>query len=75
MKKLLMISLVPLMLSGCMYQTVNSYDIMRASAVCKGVEDIHEITSNFLGVEYVTCKSKGFEEELGGTYKNLKGQQ
>lgn len=75
MKKLLVISLVPLMLSGCMYQTVNSYDIMRASAVCNGVEDVHEITSNFLGDENVTCKSKGFPERLGETYKNLKGKQ
>ena len=75
MKKLLVISLVSLMLSGCMYQAVNSYDIMRASVVCNGVDDIQEITAEVFGGEEVTCKSKGFSEHLGTAYKNLKGKQ
>lgn len=75
MKKLLVISLIPLMLSGCLYQTVNSYDIMRASVVCNGVDDIQEITADAFGGEEVTCKSKGFSQPLGRTYKNLKGKQ
>lgn len=75
MKKLLVISLIPLMLSGCIYQNVNSYDIMRASVVCNGVDDIQEITADSFGGENVTCKSKGFSEHLGTAYKNLKGKE
>ena len=51
MKKLLVISLVSLMLSGCMYQAVNSYDIMRASVVCNGVDDI--VTGKQIGRAHV----------------------
>ena len=75
MKKLLVISLASLMLSGCLYQTVNSYDIMRASAVCNGIDDVEAITADSFGSEFVICKSKGSSENLGETYKNLKVKQ
>lgn len=45
-----------LVLSGC-YQTVNKYDMDKAVIVCKGYENIHEVSAQFDGQEVVTCKN------------------
>lgn len=55
MKKLLVTILTALSLQGCMYQTVNSYDIARANYYCKGSENVVQISSSVSGVEIVTC--------------------
>ena len=44
-----------LSLTGCFYQTVNQFDIQRASMVCGGVEKIVRITAEFDGYEKVLC--------------------
>ena len=43
-------------LSGCFYQSTNSFDIDRAYTVC-GKGNIVEINSNFLGTETVLCRN------------------
>ncbi len=57
-------------LYGCMYQTVDQYDINRALVVCKNTENIASISANFAGDEYVTCYSG--ESELLGRVKGAK---
>ena len=44
-----------LSLSGCFYQTVNQFDIQRASKACGGVEKIVQIAAAFDGQEKVLC--------------------
>ena len=44
-----------LSLTGCFYQTVNQFDIQRASKVCGGVDKIVRITAEFDGYEKVLC--------------------
>ena len=44
-----------LSLTGCFYQTVNQFDIQRASKVCGGVEKIVQISAAFDGQEKVLC--------------------
>ncbi len=44
-----------LSLTGCFYQTVNRFDIQRASKVCGGVEKIVQISAVFDGQEKVLC--------------------
>ena len=44
-----------LSLTGCFYQTVNQFDIERASKVCGGVEKIVQISAAFDGREKVLC--------------------
>ena len=44
-----------LSLTGCFYQTVNQFDIQRASKACGGVEKIVEISAAFDGQEKVLC--------------------
>ena len=46
-----------LSLTGCFYQTVNQFDIERASKACSGVEKVVEISSSYLGDEVVFCKN------------------
>lgn len=48
-----------LSLTGCMYQTVNQFDIQRAKNLCGGIEKIVEITANFDGKESVLCMNGG----------------
>ena len=47
--------LLALMLSGCMYQTTNITDIMKAQKFCLGRGGILHIKANFLGVEHISC--------------------
>lgn len=54
-----------LSLSGCLYQSVNSYDLDRATKVCEGYEVV-EITANFVGVETTTCSDGKKYKLLGG---------
>ena len=61
MKSLVFVMCLPL--AGCFYQTVNQFDIERASKVCGGVEKIVEISSSFLGKEVAFCKN-GEKNEL-----------
>ena len=44
-----------LSLTGCFYQTVDQFDIKRASNVCGGVDKIVKITAEFDGYEKVLC--------------------
>ena len=44
-----------LSLTGCFYQTVNQFDIKRASKSCGGVEKIVQISAAFDGQEKVLC--------------------
>lgn len=53
MKSILICASV-ILLSGC-YQSVNQYDISRATRICGGVEKIVEIHANFMGWESVVC--------------------
>ena len=48
-------ALPALLLTGCFYQTVNQFDIQRASKVCGGVEKIVQISAAFDGQEKVLC--------------------
>ena len=45
-----------LSLTGCFYQTVNQFDIQRASKACRGTEKVVEIIADFFGDEFVLCK-------------------
>ena len=52
------LSVLPaLLLTGCFYQTVNQFDIERASKACGGVEKVVEISAGYLGNEVVLCKN------------------
>ena len=47
-----------LLLTGCIYQSVNSYDMMHAIPICKSYgEEVVEISSYFDGQERVTCSN------------------
>ena len=59
---LLFVSVVSL--SGCFYQTTDSFDINRAYTVC-GKENIVEINSDFLGNESVLCRNGKKQTLLG----------
>jgi hypothetical protein len=61
----LAILVICLNLTGCFYQTVNSWDIERASQVCGGVENVVEINAMFSGDEFVACRT-GDEFNLHG---------
>lgn len=52
---ILTVLLVALLLTGCFYQTVNQFDIQRASKACGGVEKIVGISAAFDGQEKVLC--------------------
>ena len=53
--KLIAIMILPAMLTGCFFQTVNQYDINDAIKVCGGIEEVAEITAYGTGVEGFTC--------------------
>ena len=63
--KLVLILASSLMLSGCMYQSVDQYDLSRAIKVCGSAENIFRIKSHFLGFENVRCfDTKGGNVDL-----------
>ena len=55
MKRLVFVMCLPL--TGCFYQTVNQFDIERASKACGGVEKVVDIRADFFGDERVLCKN------------------
>ena len=61
--KLALILTSSLMLSGCFYQQVNTYDLHRAVVFCKSPENIASIVADAGGNEYVAC--------MDGTKSNL----
>ena len=71
--KLVLILASSLMLSGCMYQSVDQYDLSRAIKVCGSAENIFRIKSYYLGFENVKCfdtKGEGVNlDEVEGTRK------
>lgn len=46
-----------LSLTGCFYQTVNQFDIERASKTCGGIEKVVEISAHAQGDGVVLCKN------------------
>lgn len=53
-----LIFLFPLViLSGCVYQTVDQFDLYRATKLCGSVENIVEISAHAAGSEFVFCKN------------------
>lgn len=52
----LLIPVICLLLSGCVYQVANNTDLEKAVYVCEGLENIENVTITFTGAEKVTCK-------------------
>jgi hypothetical protein len=55
--KTIAIILVAFSLSGCMYQSINQYDLKDAIKICGAIENIAFMNSNFSGDETVTCNN------------------
>lgn len=55
MLKYIALIITALALQGCMWQTVDSYDISRAVKFCGGVENVAKIKAAFAGDERVFC--------------------
>ncbi len=55
MSKFIIAIIACVSLSGCMYQSVDQYDLSRAIKVCGSAENIFRIKSHFLGSENVRC--------------------
>lgn len=45
-------------LTGCMYQTVSNNDITSSILICGSVDNIYEISANFIGEESVRCTNR-----------------
>lgn len=45
-------------LSGCFYQSVSNVDIRRAVQYCGSVDNVVEISAQFIGEEWVYCDNK-----------------
>ena len=56
MKYLLFVPIV--FISGCMWQSVDQYDIQRAISYCGAVEKIVRIDSDAFGIETAMCTDK-----------------
>ena len=70
MKKLLALILVTTSLTGCVYQTVNQYDIQRAIIICGSLDKVVEISAHHLGMESVLCTT-GLERNLNQRYQRI----
>lgn len=44
-----------LLLSGCVWQSVDSTDLIRAAHKCQGIELVSQISSHALGIVTVEC--------------------
>lgn len=53
--KFIAIILVAFSLSGCIWQSVDQYDLQDAIRACGAVEKIAYVSANFMGVEGATC--------------------
>jgi hypothetical protein len=58
MKKLLSAFVLAFSLSGCVYQSVNFSDIDAAAKACGGIDQISELSSNWIGFESVICHNR-----------------
>ena len=52
----LLLPIICLLLSGCIYQVANNTDLEKAIYVCGDLENIDNITITFAGNEKVICK-------------------
>lgn len=50
--------LIPFVLSGCVYQSVNQNDIQTSIKVCGSLEQIVEINAHWNGTEKVMCANR-----------------
>ena len=55
--KIAVIVALILQFQGCMYQSVNNYDITEAVEKCNGIENVVDIQSYFSGAEAVACRN------------------
>lgn len=67
----LTIILAALLLQGCLYQTVNQRDFIRAAKACGGFDNVFEIRADYSGMEFVTCKD-GTRGKLAMTHIETK---
>lgn len=56
--KLILIPILSMSLSGCLYQTVNKNDLDTAIKACGGLENVSEVTSSWIGNETVICTNR-----------------
>lgn len=63
--KTIIVLLAVVLLSGCFYQTVDSRDIRNAIKFCGSVEEVAEISADFLGGEMVLCFDNARHSRLG----------
>lgn len=54
-----------LSLTGCMYQTIDQFDIRRAAKFCGGVDKIVEIESTSFGRENALCTNGKYDSLFG----------
>lgn len=55
MVKIILAVLIACTLSGCLYQSANSFDIKKAIYFCGGLENVQEIHVRFDGAEWILC--------------------
>lgn len=55
--KIAVIVALVLQFQGCVYQSVNNYDITEAVEKCNGIENVVDIQSYFSGAEAVACRN------------------
>lgn len=55
--KIAVIVALVLQFQGCVYQSVNNYDITEAVEKCNGIENVVNIQSYFSGAEDVACRN------------------
>lgn len=55
--KIAIIAALVLQFQGCMFQSVNNYDLSEAVEKCNGLDNIAEITAWWTSAEKVTCKN------------------
>lgn len=56
--KILISIMLALALQGCMWQTVNESDMRTAARVCGSMNNVVEISANFVGSETVICEDR-----------------
>jgi len=55
MYKPIAVTICALMLQGCMYQSVNTTDLLKANYFCRDKLGVESITADFIGQEKVWC--------------------
>jgi hypothetical protein len=56
--KIIMSIMLALALQGCMWQTVTESDMRTAARICGSMNNVVEISANFVGGETVTCEDR-----------------